>query len=85
MKPLSDKFVFQFLRAEMGRDYQLAKKLCQMSKYKTLTFPGIPLFLETDPTIQRWPDYPSLENSLPTSQGSLRINEFGYLWTHWDF
>ncbi|EDL27062.1 RIKEN cDNA 4933404M02, isoform CRA_b, partial [Mus musculus] len=23
----------EFLRAEMGRDYQLAKKLCQMSKY----------------------------------------------------
>lgn len=37
----------------MGRDYQLAKKLCQMSKYKTLTFSGIPLFLETDPTITK--------------------------------
>ncbi|KAF6113679.1 glutamate rich 2 [Phyllostomus discolor] len=37
----------EFLRAEMCQDYHLAKKLCQMSKYKIPCFPIFSLFLNT--------------------------------------
>lgn len=62
----------------MGRDYQLAKKLCQMSKYKTLLPSPASLASRTEPITCKWLDHPSLVNSLPMSQRSFSINEFSW-------